>query len=300
MTPDAWSLILAPDRRPVRRPPPRKRRLRPGEVRRRAETRRAAIILVAAVLAIVAVGVALYLSRTPQLDAATGCPVGQRVPPEHTVVLIDQTDPLTARQIDYAKSVILAEYDRLKPEGKLTIGSIRADLGQDDHDFSRCRVRRGADVSPITSNPDMIEAQFRHTVGDALNDYLNSLRHAPTAPKSPIVETVDAALDAPDFGPTVKARRLAIISDMAQNSSEISEYKGTGSGLDPSPAVRDELSRDMHGVAVRIHYVRRPALAAIQTPTQRAFWTDWFKRQGADVKLGWGLQLVDGRKAGEE
>jgi hypothetical protein len=189
-------------------------------VRRRAETRRAVVILVVAVLAIVGVGVALYLSRTPKLDVATGCPVGQRVPPEHTVVLIDQTDPLTPRQIDYAKSVILAEYDRLKPEGKLTISSIRADVGEDEHDFSRCRVRRGADVSDVTANPEMIEAQFRHTVGDALNDYLNSLRHVPTAPRSPIIETVDAALDAPDFGPTVKARRLTIISDMAQNSPE--------------------------------------------------------------------------------
>jgi len=296
----AWSLTLALDRRAIRNVPKRKRRLRPGEVRRRAETRRAVIILAIAVLAIVGVGVALFLSRTPRLDVATGCPVGQRIPPEHTVVLIDQTDPLTPRQIDYAKSVILAEYDRLKPEGKLTISSIRADVGQDDHDFSRCRVRRGADVSDVTANPDMIEAQFRHTVGDALNDYLNSLRHVPTAPRSPIIETVDAALDAPDFGATVKARRLAIISDMAQNSQEVSEYKGPGSGLDPSPAVRDELSRDMHGVAVRIHYVRRPALAAIQTPAQRSFWTDWFRRQGAEVKLGWGLQLVDWRAAGGE
>jgi hypothetical protein len=277
----------------VRRPPVRKRRLRPGEVRRRAETRRAVIILAIAVLAIIGVGVALYLSRTPKLDLASGCPVDQQVPPEHTVVLIDQTDPLTPRQIDYAKSLILAEYDRLKPEGKLTISSIRADVGADDHDFSRGGVLRGADVSDVTANPEMIEAQFRHTVGDALNDYLNSLRHAPTAPRSPIIETIDAALDAPDFGPTVKDRRLAIISDMAQNSSELSEYKGPGSGLDPSPRVRDELSRDMHGVAVRIHYVRRPALSAIQTPEQRAFWLDWFRRQGAQVKLGWGLQLVD-------
>ncbi len=269
-------------------------------MRRRAETLRAVIILAGAVLAIVGVGVALYLSRTPKLDMATGCPVGQRVPPEHTVVLIDQTDPLTPRQIDYAKSVILAEYDRLKPEGKLTISSIRADVGQDEHDFSRCRVRRGADVSDVTANPDMIEAQFRHSVGDALNDYLNSLRHVPTAPRSPIIETIDAALDAPDFGPTVKDRRLTIISDMAQNSADISQYKGPGSGLDPSPRIRDELSRDMHGVAVRIHYLRRPALAAIQTPQQRAFWSEWFKRQGADVKLGWGLQLVEDRRAGEE
>ena len=118
----------------------------------------------------------------------------------------------------------------------------------------------------------------------------------PTAPRSPIIEAVDGAVDAPDFGSTVKARRLVIVSDMAQNSPELSEYRGEGSGLEVPDAVRGELARDLHGVAVRIHYVRRPELASIQTAAQRDFWRDWFTSQGAGVKLGWGLQLVDGRR----
>ena len=57
----------------------------------------------------------------------------------------------------------------------------------------------------------------------------------------------------------------------------------------------------MTGLVVRIHYVRRPALDTIQTPDQRSFWTAWFRDQGAtSVKLGWGLQLVDGRAEGAE
>jgi hypothetical protein len=233
-----------------------------------------------------AVGFGLYISRAPNLDPATGCPVGQLTPAEHTVVLIDQTDPLTPRQIDYVKSLILAEYERLRPEGKLTISGIRAEVGEEGQSFSRCRVRRGTEVSSL-------EASFRRTVGDALNDYLNGLRHAPTAPRSPILETVDAALDAPDFGATVKSRRLVIVSDLAQNSKLVSEYKGPGSGLSLSDDTRDTLARDLKGVEVRLHYVRRATLAGIQTAAQRAFWTDWFKSQGANVKLGWGLQLVD-------
>lgn len=279
--------------RPVRRP---KRRLRPGEARRQTEVRRAIAILAVSVLAMLAVGFGLYISRAPNLDPATGCPVGQLTPSEHTVVLIDQTDPLTPRQIDYVKSLILAEYERLRPEGKLTISGIRAEAGEEGQSFSRCRVRRGTEVSSLAANPDMIEASFRRTVGDALNDYLNGLRHAPTAPRSPILETVDAALDAPDFGATVKSRRLVIVSDLAQNSKLVSEYKGPGSGLSLSDDTRDTLARDLKGVEVRLHYVRRATLAGIQTAAQRAFWTDWFKSQGANVKLGWGLQLVDERK----
>jgi hypothetical protein len=271
------------------------RRLRPSEVRRQSQTRRAVAILAVSAAAIVLVGVALALNRTPPTDPDTGCIAGQTTPPAHTVILVDQTDPLTSSQIDYVKTLILAEYNRLKPYGELTVRGLRADPDAGES-FSRCRVRRGSEVLGVASNPDMIEAAFKRTVGDALNSYLNGLRHVPTAARSPIVEAVDNAVDAADFGPTVKDRRLVIVSDMAQNSRNLSEYRGPGSGLDPSAAVSDELKRDLHGVAVRIHYVRRPDLEAIQTSAQRDWWRDWFASQGANVKLGWGLQLVDGRR----
>ena len=195
--------------------------------------------------------------------------------------------------------MILAEYDRLRPGGKLTIRSItpdaRTDLQADGQEFARCRVRRGAEVSGLAANPDMIEDAFKRTVGGPLNAYLNGLAHVPTSPRSPILESVDEVMDAPDFGSGVTSRRLAMVSDMAQNSDQVSQYKGPGSGLSLSPGAREALTRDMHGVVVRIHYVRRPALETIQTPEQRQFWIDWFRSQGASVKLGWGLQLVDGR-----
>jgi len=258
------------------------------------------IILSVAGVVIIGMAALLFLGRTPRLDVASGCPAGQLTPPEATEVLIDQTDSLTPRQIDYVKALILAEYNRLTPAGKLTVRSIRADPA-DETQFARCRVRRGDEVSAITANPDMIEQSFRTTVGDALNSFINGLRSVPTAPRSPILESVDAALDTSDFGPTVKGRRLVLVSDMAQNSPLDSMYKGPGSGLTLSDGAKDTLSRDMHGVTVRIHYVRRPELAEIQTSRQRAFWTDWFDSQGANVKLGWGLQLVDQRphKGGE-
>ena len=271
-----------------------KRRLRPSDLRRQAQTRRAVAILGASAAAIVGVGVLLAVNRSPPLDPDTGCIVGQAVPREHTVVLVDQTDPLTSHQIAYVKALILDEYQRLRPYGELTVRGVRADPDGGDS-FSRCRLRRGGEVSGLASNPDMIEATFKRTVGDALNRYLDGLHDVPSAARSPIIEAVDSAVDAADFGPTAKARRLVIVSDMAQNSPEVSEYRGPGSGLDPDAAARSELTRDLHGVAVRIHYVRRPELAAIQTAAQRDFWRAWLTSQGANVKLGWGLQLVDGR-----
>lgn len=272
----------------------RPRRLRPSELRRRAQTRRAAVILGVSAIAVVGVGTLAVLARSPPLDPESGCVVGQQTPREHTVVLVDQTDPLASHQVDYVKALILAEYNRLPVHGELTVRGLRADPDAGDS-FSRCRVQRGAEVQGVASNPDMIEAAFRRTVGDALDSYLNGLRNVPTAAHSPIIEAVDATVDGADFGATVPRRRLVIVSDMAQNSPQVSEYRGPGSGLDPDAATRADLSRDLKGVQVRIHYVRRPELEAIQTAEQKDFWRRWFTTQGAGVKIGWGLQLVDGR-----
>jgi hypothetical protein len=268
-------------------------RRRPRTDRATAENRRAYLILAVAGLAVVLIGVMLFFSRTPAINPQTGCRAGALTPDQHTVVLIDQTDPLTPRQIAYVKTLILAEYSRLRQGGELTIRAIDANPESSEREFSRCRVRRGSEVLGVTSNPDLIEADFKRIVGDALNSYLNALRTVPTAPRSPILEAVDSALDAPDFGQNVRDRRLILVSDLAQNSERVSEYRGPGSGLRLDWPAQNELARDMHGIAVRIHYVRRPALGALQTAEQRAFWLDWFRRNGAEAKLGWGLQLVE-------
>jgi hypothetical protein len=283
-------------RRPERRRPGAGRsgpRRRPRSDRAGADNRRAYLILAASGVAVALIGIMLFFSQAPAINPQTGCRAGALTPDQHTVVLIDQTDALTPRQIAYVKTLILAEYARLHHGGELTIRAIDADPESADREFSRCRVRRGSEVLGVTSNPDLIEADFKRIVGDALNSYLNALRSVPTAPRSPILEAVDSALDAPDFGANVKARRLILVSDLAQNSERVSEYRGQGSGLRLDWPSQNDLARDMQGLVVRIHYVRRPALGTIQTPEQRGFWLDWFRRNGAEVKLGWGLQLVD-------
>ena len=284
-----------PDRRRrVRRPAPR-----PVSDRRRQEDRRAFFILGLALVAVAAVGALLWVSRTPALDEQTGCGRADLTPPAHTVVLIDQTDRLTRTQINYVKLLIQSEYQRLSPQAKLTVRTISSDPDRGVREFARCRVRRGTEVSGVTDNPDMIEDAFKRIVGNALNGYLNDLENAPTAEASPIVETVAAVADAADFGRNVPERRLVIVSDMAQHSPALNQYAEPGV-YRVGPEVRQVFGRELEGVDVRIHYVIRPTLARLQTRSHREFWTDWFRSEGADVRLGWGLDMVDppeGRRA---
>lgn len=241
------------------------------------------------IVALIALGLA---TRTPAVDRATGCLSGRIAPDGHTLVLVDQTDALTPRQIIYVKSLILAEYEGLRTGDRLTVRALDADPNATGREWSRCRVRRGAEVSGVTNNPDLIEADFRRIVGDSLNGFLDALERQPQADASPILETVDSAFDAPDFGGNVGRRRLVIVSDLAQHSGVNDQYADDGDRFDVAQGTARALTRDMAGVDVRLHYVRRPPLVRLQTPDHRRFWTDWFRRQGADVEIGWGLQLA--------
>ena len=260
--------------------------------RRRSENARAAVIFALSVVAVVGLGTVAFVNRAPALDEGNGCVRGQLVPPAHTVVLIDQTDSLGQRQIDYVKTLILLEYERMKPGERLTVRPIDENPDSTAREFSRCRVRRGADVLGIGANPEMIEADFRRIVGNPLNNYLNGLATAPTAEASPILETIASAIDSPDFGENVPERRLIVVSDMAQHSELANQY-GQPESYSLTPEARDLLRRDLHHVAVRVHYVRRPNLIGLQNEAHRQFWSGWLKSEGADVQLGWGLQMVD-------
>lgn len=267
-------------------------RTRPVGGRKAREDRDALLIVAASVLALGGAGALAWFSRTPALEAATGCPRGQLTNEVHTVVLVDQTDALTPRQIDYAKSLILLEYQRLPVGARLTVRPIDADPDSTAHDFSRCRVRRGTEVSGVTANPDLIEAEFKRSVGDALNGYLDDLETQAAAEASPILETVGTVAEARDFGPNVDERRLVLLSDMAQNSDGVDQYAQPGAyPLDE--AARALLPRNFGGVEVRVHYLRRPILSRLQGPAHERFWRDWFDAAGADAQLGWGLQLAE-------
>lgn len=266
-------------------------RVRPGAARKAQEDRRALLILGFSLLAIGGAGALAWSARTPALETGSGCPRGQIVPDVHTVVLVDQTDALTQRQVDYARSLILLEYQRLPAGGRLTVRPIDADPDSTARDFSRCRVRRGTEVSGLTTNPDVVEAEFRRTVGDALNGYLEDLETRPVAEASPIMETVETVAESRDFGPNVDRRRLVLLSDMAQHSGRVDQYADRSFALDD--ASRDLLPRNFRGVEVRVHYVERPSLAALQGPEHERFWRSWFRTAGADAQLGWGLQMAD-------
>ena len=87
-------------------------------------------------------------------------------------------------------------------------------------------------------------------------------------------------------------KKLFVFSDMIQNTSNISHYKGSlkFEEFEISPEYL-KVRTDLQGVVVKIFYMRRTGAEEIQKGTTLAqFWADYFKSMGA---------VIDSIKSGE-
>lgn len=264
--------------------------------RRRQEDRLAVGITAVAGIALAGIVAVMMSLDQPELDPVTGCQAGRIAPTAHTLVLVDQTDSFNANQLDYAKIAILAEYNRLRPGEMLSVVSVDSNPASRGADFSKCRLPQGAEVSDLIANPIEIEQTFQATVGKEMTAFIDGLRNRPQSSASPIMEVIAASLERADFSRGVDKRRLVLISDMAQASADVTHYnlppEGTPATFSVREDIRQSLARDMRGVDVRVHYVRRPALRRMQSPGHACFWSTYLKDQGATVQIGWGLEMM--------
>jgi len=297
---------MALRRKPVRRKLGLRRRPASGE--QVAENRRAAIFYAITALGFVLLVTLGVWSRPKPVDTS-GCPTNQMLPAAHTVVVIDQTDRFTPGQIDYAKKVILYEYGRLHRYDRLTVRGVGDDADAPQRKFQLCRVQKRDEVLGIAVNEDQVARRFADVAGKPLNRYLNSLAKVGEARLSPLVETIATISREDDFGEGVAARRLVVISDLAQHSGNFSQYPRQpghdgagrdGGGAIALPADLGPYAADLKGAVVRAHYLVRPSLRRVQGEAHQATWRAYFRRQGAsDVAIGWGIGLGDNGRDGK-
>jgi hypothetical protein len=259
--------------------------------RGRDELRMAGLLAGIAAACLVLGGLVLLFTQQPARDPLTGCPM-QGAPEAHTVVLVDQTDSLDADELGYLRDLVGNEYAWLPIGGKLTIRSIVGGEEAAQDAIVVCRLEDGSKVLGIGRNKRKVQQDFDRLVGERLGGVLSRLASTPPSENSPIMETVAKVFDRGDFGPNIKTRRLVVMSDMAQLSDLMDQYARPGRyRLDQ--AARDLVTRDMSDVALRIHYVLRPALVrqGIQGPLHKAFWLETYRSMGADVALGHNLTI---------
>lgn len=216
------------------------------------------------------------LAQTAERDAQ-GCVVGKPLAASIALV-VDATDPLT--QVHRAR-LARAVDDMLRDapvDAKLIVLTIQPEEAPQEA-FARCNP--GATGNELTENVARVRALYQGTFAGPLRAAVDTLSGASGASRSPIIEALTALTQRPDFDRRVPSRTLIVASDMLQNSSSYSQYRGDMARTFRHSALARGDQADFAGIEVSVDYFVRPDQRHRQGPAHRAFWDTWFKERGA-------------------
>lgn len=254
---------------------------------RRAKQRQTTEIVLGILVLIVVIavlgGAAYYMSTRPKELMKNMCPSDG--PIGHYVLLVDKTDPLSFTQ-KQALSVILRELvEKRIPEGYLFSVFL---LGEDFKEnaapvIELCNPGNGSDKSEFTANLKKLRQQYEERFVEPLLKQSDALLGTQPAKASPIFEMMQlVGINAFRKHDVKGERRLIVMSDMLQNTSQFSMYKGpvdyvafadTNYGKKTQVELRD--------VEVELHYLMNTP--QLQTKRNLKFWEDYFSKAGARV-----------------
>ncbi len=224
---------------------------------------------------------AAAIHQPPATDPETGCKL-DREDPVHTIVLVDQSDPFNATDLDWVRTLLDGEARSLPRHGRLTLVVPNSASPYDPVQvFSGCSPGSAAESNPIFQNPKMIAAAWERKFHAPLMAQADESLRDTVAPSSPLMEAMYTLADRPDFQGHVPVRRLILVSDLMQHSPGFSMYR---SGADADVWAESPLA-DMRaglgGVEVVARIVPRQQYA-LPLGEVKAFWRDWFGAAGAE------------------
>jgi|UPI0006459B58 hypothetical protein len=237
--------------------------------------------LVLALMVVVAVGLLVWnVSRSKiRLDAQTQCPLDG--PRSITTVVIDRTDPIskiTERDLRNRLDELTRSVPRYGALYLYTIDGGHEGVG--DPLFFRCNPGDQSTANALVDSTGKIQKNFEATFAKPLDAVMGDLLRVKTAPRSPIMEAVQAvAVD--DFSskaaPAADPRRLIVVSDFMQNSDRVSFYGGGKGDRLRAPEV---LNAPLTGVEVSLLFIQRPDRGGPSAEDLRSVWRDYFIESG--------------------
>ena len=237
-----------------------------------------------AVVAGVALLALLYMGERggARLDP-DGCATTEP-PAEQIVVLLDPSDALSPVQHRSALPRLLEALDPAPETAEVRIYTVaKAGRRVSGPNFRSCKPTHPDNVNSVTGNPELA-ADAYDSWFSTLEQQLGEMVSAAADTASPIVEAIQfAVVDA--FQPREAAipRRLLVVSDMVQNSADLSFFRDP---VDFGPFSRSPaygtLRVDLARVSVHAFLLaRRGEAGQIQAGTLRTFWEDYFLDQAA-------------------
>ncbi|MCY4397968.1 MAG: hypothetical protein OXE96_01295 [Gemmatimonadetes bacterium] len=255
------------------------------EQRRRAARRKnLGGVVIGALAAAILVALFVRGQRQGRVFDAVNCPEDEEYAGQ-IAILVDPSDTLTAVQEGSGAPRVLQGIEDAPATTEIRVYTVgQAGRGNTAAVLRLCKPAHPDGVSSLTGNPQLAERRYRDEFLAPLQQTLAALLNVEGDSISPIVEGVQvAAVSA--FQPRAAdiPRQLLVVSDMIQNSRNLSFYREP---VDFGPLSRNPdygtLRVDLSGVEVSVFLLaRRGGAGVIQGGTLRSFWEDYFLDQGA-------------------
>lgn len=213
-----------------------------------------------------------------ELDPESLCPENRAVS-DHTVILIDRTDPLPKQIVETMFREINGIKDALPKYAMLSIYQINSESAAVmAPEFCLCNPGNGDDESFLYKNPAQIRARWERQFGQPLSEALDELRGVTQSATSPIFEAIGVVSHLPSFRDATGNRRLVIFSDMLQNMPWCRHYNGFRHNV--SLERIKQVAGTLDGVSVEIRYIEGRS-TTIQGTAHQQYWQHILEQLGA-------------------
>jgi len=217
--------------------------------------------------------------KPPEYNKSTLCP--KTGPEAGLVILLDLTDRIGATQHIRLRSILEKEVLDARQNTLIAVGAVNPNPGKRGIDFALCKPLEGSAANQLYQNPRLITKKYEMGFQKPFAASLEKMLKAERADRSPIMESLQAALAAtPGFVDAEYPRRVIIVSDLLQHSAVFSFYRRDTWRKFQRSRDFERLARTLHGVDVQILRLPRPK-ARIDPVEVGDFWVNYFDQAGA-------------------
>lgn len=239
--------------------------------------------LVALTLVTIVMGAAAWWwrQRQPTIDPVTLCPVTG--PIGHTILLVDKTDPLNLAQKAAFDLLISDLVEHKTPKGYLLSIFVLGDEFKANTTplVELCNPGDDAGHSDLTENTKQLRRQYKEKFLKPVFDQTEQLLSITPANESPILEMLQmVSLTSLQKHHVDGPKQLIVMTDLMQNSKQLSWYKGVPDFERFSDTVFAQKTKILFK-DVDVHIDLLQNAPALQKQNLFDFWRQYFKKAGA-------------------
>lgn len=266
-----------------------------GRRSKKAKSDKLGYLLISIVVTILA-GIAVFIAmnRGVEVDKKTMCRLDGAF--DRHIIVLDMTDNYNAIQVQQIKHIIENIVDNLAVSEQLQLYFIDSTMPSETRpELLLCNPGDGEGKSEIYSNPKLFKKRWEKRFHAPLMAKMRGLTGDYTSTTSPILETIQAVnnIAIPYVRDPSRHYKITIISDMIQNSKELSFFKTRAASLAhfiDSPGYV-KIRTDLSDVDIDIVIVRRDKFESLQSRDYIDFWIEVFTSMNANVE---NIKVTDG------